>query len=251
MAHCTKCFQGVRHEGVPEGKFVDIGGVKTYTATPTADYPNDKAVIFLTDAFGVGLINNQLLMDDFARNGFKVHGPDVFGDDHAPFDLLVAMDPIKFDIPAWIERHPSVRTLPTVQKVISTLRSQGVTGFAAVGYCYGGRLTFDLAFTNETVVSTVSHPSLLQPKDLERYFHDSRAPLLINSCEIDLQFGKEKQDLADEILGNDRFSPGYQRVHWPGCEHGFAVRGDMNDAKVKAGKEGAFENAVQWFQRYL
>ena len=80
--------------------------------------------------------------------------------------------------------------------------------------------------------------------------------LLINSCEFDSYFGREKQALADEIFGGGKFSPGYERTYWEGCIHGFSVQGDLvsgtdalggrdahageiqSDPKVKAGKEG-------------
>jgi hypothetical protein len=87
-----------------------INGIKTYVATPKVDYPKDKAIIYLPDVFGFELPNNrvrclpssqpnplcllisffhrQLLIDDFARNGFKVYSPDLFEDDPVPADAL-------------------------------------------------------------------------------------------------------------------------------------------------------------------
>ena len=74
---------------------------------------------------------------------------------------------------------------------------------------------------------------------------------MINSCTVDGQFPKESQAKADEILGDGKFKPGYKREYFDGCTHGFAVRGDLGDPKVKAGKEGSFKAAVQWFQTHL
>lgn len=51
--------------------------------------------------------------------------------------------------------------------------------------------------------------------------------LLINSCEFDEAFPPEAQAKADEILGGDKFPPGYERLYWGGCSHGFAVKGDL------------------------
>lgn len=87
------------------------------------------------------------------------------------------------------------------------------------------------------------------PKSLQKYASDPKAPLLINSCTVDEQFPHESQALADEILG--KFAPGYKREYFEGCTHGFAVRGDMSDPKVKAGKEGSFKATVEWFQKYF
>jgi hypothetical protein len=75
--------------------------------------------------------------------------------------------------------------------------------------------------------------------------------VLINSCETDQQFPPEKQKIADEVLGGGKYAPGYTREYFAGCTHGFAVRGDMSNSQVKAGKEGAFKNAVEFFIKHL
>lgn len=51
---------GVVHEGTAEGKWETIGGVECYVATPTVDYPKDAAILYLSDVFGVQLINSQV-----------------------------------------------------------------------------------------------------------------------------------------------------------------------------------------------
>ena len=66
-----------------------------------------------------------------------------------------------------------------------------------------------------------------------------------------MQFPIEAQAKADELLGNGKFAPGYRREFFEGCMHGFAVRGDLNDPKVKAGKEGAFKATVEWLKTYF
>jgi len=99
----------------------------------------------------------------------------------------------------------------------------------------------------------MSHPSRLQiPIDLERLAASgSKAKILINSCDIDKPFPPEAQAKADELLGDGKYKAGYKRAHWEGCSHGFAVRGDLSDPKVKAGKEGAFKATVELFQSAL
>lgn len=83
--------------------------------------------------------------------------------------------------------HGVDQTQPTLNRAIAGLIEQGVTEFAATGYCFGGawvtrsilngsmyndihiaRYVFNLAFENGIKVSVVSHPSLLKvPEDLE------------------------------------------------------------------------------------
>jgi dienelactone hydrolase len=135
--------------------------------------------------------------------------------------------------------------------VINGLKERGITQFGATGYCFGARYVFDLAFDGVIKAAVVSHPSLLEaPADLEK-FAKTNVPLLINSCEVDEQYPAEKQKIGDEILGDGKHAPGYLRTYWEGCTHGFAVRGDISDPKVKAGREGAFKAAVEWFIKYL
>lgn len=249
MSSCKDCISGVRHEGTPEGKMEKIGGVECYVATPTGDYSKDKVVLYLTDIFGIRLNNPKLLADDFARNGFKVVMPDILFEDPVDENDL---NNTSFDIEGWLARHTPDTWLPTIDAVVAALKAQGVTRFGTTGYCFGAPPAFYLALKNESHATAVAHPSHLKaPEDLEKYKAESKVPLLIVTCEVDRQFPLEAQAIADEVLGGGKFTPGYERVHFDGCVHGFAVRGDMSDPKVKAGKEGAFKATVEFFLKYL
>ena len=64
--------------------------------------------------------------------------------------------------------HGPAQTRPAIDKVIVALKDEGVTAFGGVGYCFGGRYVFDLAFDNAINAAVVCHPSLLKvPSDLE------------------------------------------------------------------------------------
>ncbi|KZV75429.1 alpha/beta-hydrolase [Peniophora sp. CONT] len=242
---CDDCFSAVGHEGSPTGKYEEIGGWNSYTATPEGDFPADKVVIFLPDVFGLALQNNPLIIDGFARNGLRCVCPDIFEGDARPVDA----DPATFDREAWHKKHNFEHTGGIARDVIQALKAQGVTRFGLTGYCYGARLVFDLAFEDIGQVAVVTHPSALDFADLDRYAAESKAPLLINSCEKDPPFPAEKQAKADEVLKD--FAPGYKRAYFAGVTHGFAVKGDISDPMVKAAKEDAFKNAVDWFKKYL
>ncbi|KAJ6483223.1 Alpha/Beta hydrolase protein [Mycena sanguinolenta] len=219
-----------------------IGGTKCFVATPTVDYPQDKVILFLTDAYGLGLENNLLLADDFAKNGFKTIAPDMFNDDPVPAEAFQPNSTLTFDLPKWLSNHTRQHIRPAIDNVVAALKEQGVTAFGGTGYCIGGRYVVDLAFDGVLKASALSHLSFLViPDDLEKYHDIAKAPLLINSCTIDRQLPLEAQAKADEILGGGKFAPGYRREHFEGCTHGFAVRGDMSDPNVKAGKDGAFK----------
>ncbi|KAJ7164510.1 dienelactone hydrolase [Mycena filopes] len=251
MTTCENCFKGVTHEGTAEGKTETIGGVSCYVATPKCDYAKDKVVLLLTDVFGIIFINNLLMADDFARNGFKTIMPDLFNGDPVDKDAFEPGAP-PIDRQAWRARHTAKETRPIIDSVLAALNAEGVTAFAATGYCFGARYVVDLAFDNAIHVSVIAHPSgLVLPDDMEKYAALAKAPLLINSCETDPAFPAEAQAHADALLGEGKFAPGYKREYFAGCTHGFAVRGDMSDPKVKAGKEGAFKATIGWFEKYL
>ncbi|KAI0741665.1 dienelactone hydrolase endo-1,3,1,4-beta-D-glucanase [Daedaleopsis nitida] len=240
-------YPGVRHEGAPEGKIEQIGGIECYVGTPFSDYPKDKVVLFLTDVFGIPLVNNKLLVDDFARNGYRTIMPDLFQGDPRPENTMSRPE---FDRAAWAARHTPDTWKPVLDAVVDALRSQGVTWIGTTGYCFGAKPAWYLALKGTSTVTVITHPSRLSVDDLQDYFHKTKAPLLINSCETDPAFPQDAQKVADEIFGGGRFAPGYERTYWDGCTHGFAVRGDMSDPKVKAGKEGAFEATVKFFNKY-
>ncbi|KAK7044882.1 dienelactone hydrolase endo-1,3,1,4-beta-D-glucanase [Favolaschia claudopus] len=251
MSYCDDCFKGVTHEGVPEGDVVRMSGVSCYIATPTFDYPKDKVVIYLTDVFGLALKNNCLLADDFARNGFKTVVIDLFNGDPVPESAFAPGAP-PFEREKWFAAHGQAQTRPPIDRVVGILKDEGATRFAATGYCFGARYVFDLAFDGVIQVSAITHPGGLKiPEHLENYLAVSKAPLLINSCTVDRPFPPEAQAKADELFGGGKFAPGYRREYFEGCKHGFAVRGDISDPKVKAGKEGAFKACVEWFKEYL
>ena len=154
-----------------------------------------------------------------------------------------------FNIGVWFSRNGVDYSEPRVRKVLAALKESGVTKVGVTGYCYGARLVFDLAFAGQIKVAGASHPSLLELADFERYAKEVNIPLLINSCETDPQFTKEKQEFADKVFAD--FKAGWSRPYFPGATHGFAVRGDLSDPRVKAAKEGAFKNTVEWFIKYL
>ncbi|KAJ7624656.1 Alpha/Beta hydrolase protein [Roridomyces roridus] len=253
MSFCDNCFKAIQHDGSPEGEMTTLGGVPCYVATPPSgvEYPKDKVLLFLTDAWGLELRNSKLLADDYARNGFKTVVPDLFNGDPVPMSQLAADAPA-FDWPSWLPNHAPAQTRPLIDAVMGALKAEGVTGFAAAGYCFGARETLDLAFDNAISVAVIAHPSRLKvPADLETYLTKSTAPLLINSCTHDPVFPPASQAQADVILGGGAFAPGYKRNYYEGCAHGFSVRGDLSDPVVKKAKEEAFEESVGWIKKYF
>lgn len=247
MSLCEHCVKGVIHEGEAKGTIEKIEGVEVYVATPTKDYPKDKAILLLTDIFGISLINSKLLADSFAENGLLTFVPDLFDGDAAPPDALTGG---KFDLGAWLGKHSAAEGYKNVEKVLPGLKAKGIKDFAGVGYCYGVKLVFLATFNGHIKVAAGNHPSFIQiPEDLEK-FAATGVPILLNTCEIDSMFPISTQAKADEIF-KDSGVKLYKRNYYPGCTHGFTVRGDLSDPKVKHGNESAFKECYEWIATKL
>ncbi|KAH7101137.1 alpha/beta-hydrolase [Auriculariales sp. MPI-PUGE-AT-0066] len=252
MSFCKHCVSGVVHEGTATGKIEKINGIETYIATPEKDYPKQKAVLYFTDIFGIQLNNAKLICDSFASNGFQASRRNQI-ETGSPIDSCFQR--CSFDLMRdWAPRHGAAQTRPHIDSFLKGLLERGVSEYAVVGYCYGARYAFDLAIENFPGLKAiaVAHPSLLKvPEDHHALMEKSKVPVLMNTCEDDYMYPVEKQKKGDEILGDGKYAPGYLRTYWPGCTHGFAVRGDLSKPEVKAGKEGAFKATVDWFLKYL
>lgn len=76
---CPDCFRGVAFDTEPQGVLSDIEGA--YLATAKGDTPSaTRAVIVLTDIFGLQLPNAKVLADLYAEQlGCDVWVPDLFG----------------------------------------------------------------------------------------------------------------------------------------------------------------------------
>ena len=92
--------------------------------------------------------------------------PDLFDGEVVPADGLEPDS--KYDFMGWVGRHPpGERATAIARAVKDALQAEGVSKFGSLGFCYGGRIAFNLAFTGDVDVVAVAHPSLLQiPEDL-------------------------------------------------------------------------------------
>lgn len=77
MASCDNCKKGYLLPGEPTGSFVsDMDGA--YLAKGPESY-NKRAVVYLTDIFGLPLVNSRLMADKLAKSlSCDVWIPDLF-----------------------------------------------------------------------------------------------------------------------------------------------------------------------------
>ena len=74
---------------------------------------------------------------------------DYFHGDPVPADALSPGTTTSFNFADWLPNHTQEKTRPTVDKVVEALKSEGVTDFAATGYCFGGTFLIPIFIDNE------------------------------------------------------------------------------------------------------
>ncbi|KAJ5606463.1 hypothetical protein N7510_009244 [Penicillium lagena] len=237
------CATGFKHDGTPVGEVKNIDGVETYIVSPKDNKKPEKAVIFITDIFGLALTNAKLVADEFANNGYLTVIPDLFnGDPISPAD----MDSGKADIPNWLPKHTTTQIDPIMQKSIKYVRETlGVKHVGAVGYCFGGKYVCRFLKPGQIDVGYTAHPSFVTDEELAGI----AGPLSIAAAEIDQIFTTELRHKSEDIL--IKAGQPWQINLFGGVSHGFAVRGDPNNQKQKFAKEQAFCQAVGWFNQHL
>lgn len=111
--------------------------VDTYIVSPKDNKTPERAILFLTDIFGI-FPNAQLLADEFANSGYLTVIPDLFQGDQIK---LADMESGKADLGAWLPNHQTGAVDPVVEKTVKYMReSLGVKKIGAVGYCFGGKV---------------------------------------------------------------------------------------------------------------
>ncbi|CAI7572513.1 unnamed protein product [Penicillium glandicola] len=236
------CASGFKHDGTPAGEIKDISGVNTYITYPKDNKTPEKAIIFVTDIFGI-FSNAQLLADEYANNGYLTIIPDLFNGDQIS---VSAMESGKVDVPAWLSKYQAPVIDPIVESTIKYARETlGVKKIGAVGYCFGGKYVCRYLKPGQIDVGYSAHPSFVTPEELGAI----KGPLSISAAEIDTIFTTQHRHESEDIL--IKTAQPWQINLFSGVSHGFAVRADLSDPKQKWAKEQAFCQAVAWFNQHL
>lgn len=245
MSCGEQCLSGFIHQGTPSGTFTTCDQIRVYVASPSNPIPG-KAMLIYPDIYGVDLINTKLIADRLAKDlNLSTYLIDTFFGDSMPEPGT----PGAPDLAVWLKGHGPEKTLPILEKVIKHLTEKGIERFAAVGFCFGGKYVMTTSQKNWIHVAVASHPSLWKiPEDLHLLLENSQVPLLVNSCETDQQYPIESQKITDEVLGDDKYKPGYKRTYYPGATHGFGCRADLNNPAEKFAFDDSYKETVNWIK---
>ncbi|KAI0205953.1 dienelactone hydrolase [Astrocystis sublimbata] len=224
----------IAHEGEPVGTEVvhDNGE------------PSDKAVLYLTDVYGIQLLENRLLADSFGRAGYFVVAPDLFNGTPSTLDLN-EMSPTQLD--TFLAAATPEETDALIAVGVDYLRSvKNITKIAATGYCFGGRFAFRwLSEDKGLKVGFAAHPSNLQDSEISAITGAAG----VAAADADGMMPPERRSQIEALLLNT--TQAYTLSLYGSVSHGFGVRANVSDPRQKFGKEQAFFQAIRWFDTWL
>jgi len=136
---------------------------------------------------------------------------------------------------------------PIVEKTIHEMKTNlGVKKIGAVGYCFGGKYVARFLAKGKGVdVGAMAHPSFVDAAEVKGI----AGPVTIAAAETDQIFPAPKRRETEDIL--KEMDVPYQLSLYSDVEHGFAVRADISNSRIKYAKETVFLQFVQWFDEYL
>lgn len=284
---CPDCLKGVARYGHPAGVEETIGGVLTYvskSAEGSGPSPT-STIIFITDAFGMNLVNSKLLADEYAaRTGYRVLVPDIIPGGGVPVDSLELMERVSAPVagldfyghaariyngilimsrflPFALRTRNVFPSVLAYARVVKSELPQG-TKLGAAGFCWGGLQTTKLSGEPSEENGTealldahfTAHPAgLKSPVDFVEAAKRFHVPISVAVGDKDMVMSSDDVRTLQSSLGEE-FSQDVSRcevVLYENCGHGFAVRADPNKTVENEGAERATTQAVEWFKKHL
>ncbi|THH31165.1 hypothetical protein EUX98_g3022 [Antrodiella citrinella] len=260
---CEQCGQGYVLAGEPEGTMVD--GAYLHEGSNKS-----RAVVLLTDIFGLPLVNCKIMADRFSKElDCDVWVPDLF--DGRPPMNADDMEPLMPDragqkIPfmnilrlIWLI-VPRVHLLyasraSVVDARISTFvakikESRTYQKIGAVGYCFGGAAAIRIGSMDLVDSIVIAHPGSTSIAEIKAI----KIPAAWECAEDDMSFKKSIRDQAEAVFDARKDKPDfvdYEFKDYPGTAHGFAARPNFALPEIVKGYNGAFAHCVEWFEKTL
>lgn len=213
-----------------------FGGHECYVSGPET---SDKVVFIITDIFGHGFINNQLLADEFAKAGYLAVMPDMFENDPAPLNPPGGMQEL---MSTWFPKHGFDVTRPICDNVLKAIKAELRPKFiGAAGYCYGAKHAIQYSGVSEVDSIALAHPSMITEGEVKVV----ETPICISAAEVDPVYVDDLRVKTENILRD--IGATYFLTRTSGVSHGFAVRGDPDDGMQAFARKKCCIDFIDWF----
>ncbi|KAF2839086.1 hypothetical protein M501DRAFT_1003640 [Patellaria atrata CBS 101060] len=289
---CPDCFKGAIHDhATPKGEESTIHGIRTYIASPPVSSGSNSTIIYISDVFGLRLVNNKLLADELAAGtGHRVLVPDCVPGGGMDINAMNYVDtfttpPVWYDvigqfkrimallraamlfIPFMINAAPPI-AYPNVLSYSRAVKADLPQGakLGVCGFCWGGYLSTQLCTEpsvengNERLIDAqfCGHPSFLKtPGMIVDAISKFKTPYSVAIGDKDFVFPlreiQKTEAALREKVGRGEGDGGYnyEIKTYKGCRHGFVVRSRPGDKNESERAEEAKEQAIHWFQAFM
>ena len=174
----------------------------------------------------------------------------------------------------WLARHTPEKVLPTLHKVLTSVKEEFADavanggGIYAVGYCFGAKyvLLLGAELNSQTVENTkspesqaeegtvsqgpqikcgaIAHGTQISQEEMEGI----RVPVCFVAVEEDSLFPDEVREAGKKALEARKAE--FELSVYPGVPHGFAVLGDYEDQKIVKAQGEAFQQMLGWLKAH-
>ncbi|KAK5941235.1 hypothetical protein PMZ80_006512 [Knufia obscura] len=279
---CPDCFQGaIMADYTPKGSTTTLHNRQTYIAKPPNNETPRGIIIIISDAFGQSFPNNKHLADTYAAAGpYLVYLPD-FMDGHAAPSWMVYTFPAILKTDTWWDwvvkpyhvacalygfapffyYNSFAKSMPKVTAFFEAVRENEAKEMnlpiGDAGFCWGGQHTFALASGEYKTkggqvlcdAHFTAHPSNVSvPGDAKKV----KLPLSVAAAGKDKVMTVEQAREVEAILREKTEKEGLKHsevVYYMEAGHGFGVRADPGNEKVKKHADGSVQQAVRFWNR--
>jgi len=254
-------------DGEPTGIISSIDGA--YFASGP-DGTTKRAIILLTDIFGLPLKNSKILADNFALQlRCDVWVPDFFAGN--PPASLAQMNSLPLPDRAGVKMSFSDKVklvwtaLPSIPNLFYFNRREVVDArtvsfvkklqieknyekLGAIGYCFGGGIAARVGASTDLFKSIVLvHPS--NPTD--DHIRAIKAPTAWACAEDDESIKPPRLEEIKALYESTKAKDTFEFKTYKGTAHGFGARPNFAYPDVKEAFQKAFIQAVDWFNKTI
>jgi len=246
----------LKQTGKPCGSTVEVNYYKVGKGT--------KALIIFSDVWGWNSGRVRLLADEFAR---RLNCVAVVPKLQKKFREGTDDDglPPQFSIPdetdafmKWVATNTWEKITPMVEGMMTQLRADGCTKFAAQGFCWGGWASFKFAemYPGLTTCIGIAHPSCqlegIFGGDVNTLAGKVACPVLLLPAgspapgDDPALYDDEDGSVMKALKSNPK-SAKSKSVYFKEMQHGYMTRGDESDKTIEASVKKGLNMLVNWY----
>ncbi|KAK7029388.1 hypothetical protein VNI00_014642 [Paramarasmius palmivorus] len=189
----------------------------------------------------------QGVRDSNSRNSMRMTSRQDYVQNHRKDRNDTTTEP-GFDYEAWKKKHIAFANehVPIWMDAVAKEFGSEDTKYAAVGYCFGAPYVMNALAGPLVSAGAFGHPAFFTRVTLRDLLVK---PLFLSCAETDHTFPDAARHRAEEILKSRKQVYHFQL--FSGVEHGFALRGNMDDPYERWVKEESAAAIIRWFKFFL